>query len=128
MGKKLVFVGVLLASCAAAVTAVAGFSQASQVYISDTYMFADGTVTGASRSPDSQQYIMCSASAWSTSGAPDASCVAVNSAGTVRSCYAKNDAQRQIMMNVTPASYIAFYWQSDGYCNYVSVSNGSRWQ
>lgn len=81
--------------------------------------YASGTVAGARRSADANQFIQCSSHSgygW---------CEAVNAAGKQLTCYSLDAGVVASMESVTSNSAIYFSVNTDNTCNYVVVENGS---
>lgn len=101
-------------------TAVAGYKQASTVFITGT--FALGALGDVRASADTNEYIGCSVTG--TTGA-SAVCSARDTAGNYVACSTTNPSMVQAASNVGSASYMYFNAGPTGQCTGIAVYNYS---
>lgn len=125
--KRPIAIFCLAALFASSGLAIAGLRFTSEVYVSDTYRSAGGSMTDARGSADTRQFIGCYHYYDTLGGATPyvGFCQAANSAGLTRSCSTTNSAIVQSIRSISAESNISFSWNSDGTCRYVLVDNNS---
>jgi hypothetical protein len=100
----------------------AGEVATSNVVIGANY--SRGSVVTARNSGDANQRIMCTSYGYDDDTEWGA-CTSKNSAGTTSSCYSSVHTIIESMRAVGPSSHIAYGFNSDGDCTYVTVNNSS---
>lgn len=95
------------------------------VSINTTAGTASGSLGSARNSVDSTQYIGCYATLTTTTS--HAGCVAVNAAGTYRSCYTYDAAFIEAIRTLTPDAHIEFAWDpaASSFCTTIFVRSMS---
>ncbi|MCY1023791.1 hypothetical protein [Pyxidicoccus sp. MSG2] len=122
--KKLALVATLVVASS---TALAGSSGGQQVSIwtdSLGQTNANGTLSTARFSSDTQQYIGCSLYSYDT-GSFSATCYATTATGQYASCYTSNADMLKVVQTLNPASYLYFVANADGSCDRVISVNAS---
>ncbi|MEQ1512809.1 MAG: hypothetical protein ABL934_09040 [Lysobacteraceae bacterium] len=108
---------------------MAGLRFTSEVYVSDAFRGAGGSMTDARGSADSRQFIGCYHYYDSLGATPYLGfCQATNSTGLTRSCSTTNSAIVQSIRSISAESNISFSWYADGTCRYVVVDNNSYYK
>jgi hypothetical protein len=108
-------------------SAIAGTQRASAVTIDDIGMSASGPLGSARNSGDTRQAIGCYTAADAGSDSVGL-CQAVDANGVGRQCFTYDPQVLATIRSLNGDSYLLFYWNSDGSCSGVSVSNRSDYQ
>ena len=124
--KKALFVVLALVAAPTGV-ALAGFKYTLTVGISDTSKTAYGVTGSVRNSSDVNQSIGCTVSTFA-GAAPSATCSAVNSANTSRSCTTYDAQIVDVAKSITGDSYIRFYWNTSGECTQLTVAHYSHYE
>jgi hypothetical protein len=103
---------------------IAGTHRAFAVTIDDIGMSADGPLGSARNSGDTLQLIGCYTAADAGSGSVGL-CHAVDANGVARQCFTYDPQLIATIRSLNGDSDLTFYWNSDGSCSGVSVSNNS---
>jgi len=128
--KKLAIAVTLISSLTAAVDAYAGSSVTRTVSVApyNNGYLANGAITAAARSRDTNEYIGCSIEGDPSNGATaTVQCFARNSGNATASCYAITPALTalEVVASINTSSYLLFETNSSGQCTYISVNNDS---
>lgn len=126
--KRLGWLGVGFALVVAPSVAMAGSQGGNHVYVSSTFRYALGQMGAVYGSEDRVQKIHCNQRVASDGQVRFVSCLARNTAGEQKSCFALGEQAEhlsEILYSVTSLSYIRFSWDSAGHCTSLEVRNSS---
>ena len=115
--KLIVKTALFTALLATTMVTNAGYRYVYPVTIGSNYAY--GAIADARGSADTRQSIGC----WENNDG--ASCSAVNSTGTYRSCYTTDPTMRSLIRSIGSESYIYFIFDTSGSCSYIYVENTS---
>jgi hypothetical protein len=126
---KLIGTAVLgLALCSHSVPAWAGAATRNEVYISPSRTSAQGSLTGARYSADSQQYIGCNALSPSSSHLYQlVGCSARDKRGRSLICFSTDARIADAVKAMTDSSHIYIRGTNNGACSDLEVSNESTY-
>lgn len=117
--SRLVVVAVMLVLVSG--VAAAGYASTAYVVVNTTYRYANGAMSAARHSPDTNQHIGCET--WASTYGTDMMCRAVDAQGRIGYCFAYSPNMIEAVRGLTSSSFLAFGWDASGVCTYVQVSN-----
>ena len=120
-GKLAVAVGVLAAG-----TAWAGTRYSANVSVNVTGRQASGAMGTAYNSPDTNQYIGCWVTSYST-GTTSVNCAARDAAGMNGWCVTSSAELVKVALSINSESHVRFNWDEGGNCTQLAVNNFSYW-
>jgi hypothetical protein len=104
----------------------AGLKISSAVFISTTNSYAYGSMGSARASADANQNIGCDS--YNSGGSSlYGYCHAQDSAGLYKQCFWQGASYASTVASAAPGSSIWFYWDTNGNCTFIEVSNGSQY-
>ncbi|KAB2858669.1 MAG: hypothetical protein F9K43_24495 [Bauldia sp.] len=107
--------------------ASAGFRVGYPVDINTTAQTASGGLSSAYNAPDSRQYIGCRTYGFAGVSKVYVGCIAVDEAGTSRSCMTNDANLFAIATSIGADDWVSFAWDTNGRCTRLAVNHYS-WQ